>query len=82
MLMMMIFVLNLKFKKKRSLLAMWITMNLHARKMSYPHTNVDNFDSYQHRHFFETIVNHRIIHSYPHFRLFLGLKKTIIPQCG
>jgi hypothetical protein len=82
MLIMMIFVLNLKFKKKRSLLVMWITLYLHALKMSYPHSNVDNFDSYQHRCFFGSIVNHRVIYSYPHFRLFVGLKKTIIPQCG
>ncbi|MEN9610792.1 MAG: hypothetical protein RLZZ628_1606 [Bacteroidota bacterium] len=79
---MMIFVLSLKFLKKRSLLQMWITLYLHAQKMSYPHPNVDNFDSYQHTPFFESIQNHRIIHSYPHFRHFVGLKITLIPQCG
>jgi hypothetical protein len=61
---------------------MWITLYLHAPKMSYPHTNVDNFDSYPHTPFFGSIVNHRVIYSYPHFGDFLGLKKTLIPQCG
>lgn len=55
---MMTFVLNLNFKKKRSLSQMWITMNLHAPKLSYPHPNVDNFDSYQHSPFFGSIDNH------------------------